>query len=178
VYKLKEIAGKCWMNQDLNYGTLLEVYYLPNDDTHYEKYCEGDLLANCQTKGASYMWHEAMGFPAECIDKNCNGTPPLEGGLCPSGMRLPTNSEWQQLATTLNALGNPQNTAISLGWIWSSTELKWAEAFMDMGPVYWTGAGGSTTATLYQISYTEPYNVVSVNSLRHGRSASVRCVKI
>jgi uncharacterized protein (TIGR02145 family) len=60
-----------------------------------EKYCYGDLAANCTTYGGLYQWNEAMQYV----------TTPGSQGICPVGWHIPTSAEFTTLATTVGGNG-------------------------------------------------------------------------
>lgn len=176
-YALSQVAGNCWMITDLNYGTMIPGSDLPSDDSKIEKYCAGDYSLNCFNYSASYMWHEAMGYPASCINKDCSLSAKPNDAICPKGMRLPTMDDWSKLSILLNSLANPQEDAADIGWKWSKTPVKYLTIFQYMGADYWTTEANDTGATTFELTQTLPQKVVFSTVSRDIRSAFVRCVK-
>jgi uncharacterized protein (TIGR02145 family) len=86
-YDTVRIGTQCWMQQNLNVGTMV-----PSSQTqvpaNVEKYCYDDDADNCHVWGGLYQWAMAM-----------NGST-TEGarGICPAGWHVPTLTEWQTLA--------------------------------------------------------------------------------
>lgn len=86
-YSTVTIYNQCWLARNLNIGTqILSSASAANNGT-VEKYCYSDSSANCDTDGGLYQWDEAMGYST------------TEGaqGICPSGWRIPKDSDWYAL---------------------------------------------------------------------------------
>jgi uncharacterized protein (TIGR02145 family) len=87
-YDTVRIGTQCWMQQNLNVGTMV-----PSSQTqvpaNVEKYCYDDDADSCHVWGGLYQWAMAM-----------NGST-TEGarGICPAGWHVPTLTEWQTLAS-------------------------------------------------------------------------------
>jgi len=82
------IGSQCWMQQNLNVGTM--VSYGGNQGvstTSIQKYCYGNGETNCTTYGGFYQWDQAMGGSVTAGTR----------GICPSGWHFPTHYEWTQL---------------------------------------------------------------------------------
>jgi len=88
LYNMVKIGTQCWMAENLNIGTRIDVS-LSQDPTNptIEKYCYDDSEANCDEYGGLYQWDEAMQ----------NSTTPGAQGICPVGWHLPTDAEWTVL---------------------------------------------------------------------------------
>jgi uncharacterized protein (TIGR02145 family) len=67
------VGDKCWLKENLNVGTMILSEQNQSDNGLIEKYCYGDLPANCETYGGLYQWREAMQYIA---------TPGTQG-ICP-----------------------------------------------------------------------------------------------
>jgi uncharacterized protein (TIGR02145 family) len=87
IYSTVKIGTQCWMKQNLNYGTMINLEQTNNNIP--EKYCYNNLESNCDVYGGLYEWWEVMQY----------STTPGVQGMCPSGWHVPTNGEWN----TLNA---------------------------------------------------------------------------
>jgi len=79
------------MAENLNIGTMINGTEEMTDNSVIEKYCYDNNLANCETYGGLYQWHEMMEYST---------TPGLQG-ICPSGWHLPTDGEWTTLTDFL-----------------------------------------------------------------------------
>jgi uncharacterized protein (TIGR02145 family) len=89
-----QIAGQCWMRENLNVGEVQWAGLDQTDNGVIEKYCWIDDDINCTLYGALYQWDEAMGYT----------TAPGSRGICPPGWHIPTRPEFNALDTV--TLGN------------------------------------------------------------------------
>ena len=95
VYLTRLIAGKCWMMENLRYGTMINTPLQPQtDNCLVEKYCLSSD-ANCTTYGGLYQWDELIQYGATAG--------PNYQGVCPPGWHIPSQQEWQDL---INAVAN------------------------------------------------------------------------
>ena len=81
------VGDRCWLKENLNVGTMILSGQDQKNNGIIEKYCYGDLPANCETYGGFYQWQEAMQYDI---------TPGAQG-ICPPGWRIPTDDEWKML---------------------------------------------------------------------------------
>lgn len=84
------IGDQCWLNKNLNIGTMILNSALPSQNTPdeiIEKYCYSNSLDSCEKYGGLYNWNEMMQYNNE------------EGsrGICPNGWHIPTDEEWKEL---------------------------------------------------------------------------------
>jgi uncharacterized protein (TIGR02145 family) len=86
-YTTVKIGSQCWMAESLNYGTVIVSTQDQFDNCVPEKYCYGDIPANCITYGGLYQWDEMMAY------YDSSGTQ----GICPPGWHVPTEAEWTLL---------------------------------------------------------------------------------
>lgn len=93
------IGSHVWAKENLNVGVMIPLSQPSTNNGIVEKYCYGNLEANCSKLGAFYAWDELMAYNT------------VEGnqGLCPDGYHVGTKAEWQDL---LSAVG--VNSAIKL----------------------------------------------------------------
>jgi len=95
VYLTKLIAGKCWMLENLRYGTKMNAPLQPQtDNCLVEKYCLSSD-ANCTAYGGLYQWDELIQYEATAG--------PGYQGVCPPGWHVPSQQEWQDM---INAVAN------------------------------------------------------------------------
>ena len=87
VYQTVQIGGQCWFATNLNYGATIPSGLMQRDNCTAEKYCYGDLPANCGTIGGMYQWDELMQY------RTNNGAQ----GFCPPEWHVPTEAEWTTL---------------------------------------------------------------------------------
>lgn len=93
------IGTQLWAKENLNVGVMIPLNQPSANNGIVEKYCYGNVEANCTKYGAFYQWDELMCYVNE------------EGsqGLCPYGYHVPSKAEWQELLTSVGA-----NSAIKL----------------------------------------------------------------
>jgi len=103
-YHTIQVAGQCWMRENLNIGTyMLSGDTLKNNDT-IEKYCYNDNVANCDKYGGMYNWPELMKY---------NDSVPQ--GICPAGWHIPSDQDWIILEAQLDSLYTINDT------MWNNT---------------------------------------------------------
>jgi len=78
------IGNQCWMTENLNLGTMVQGNTNMTNNGITEKYCYGNLIANCDTFGGLYQWNEMMQYI----------TAPGAPGICPAGWYIPRDEEW------------------------------------------------------------------------------------
>ncbi len=85
-YATIKIGDQCWMQENLNIGTLINSSSNQSDNSIIEKYCFSDNETNCDIYGGLYQWNEAMEYDEENIE-----------GICPDGWHIPTYNDWNTL---------------------------------------------------------------------------------
>ncbi len=95
-YATTHIGSQCWMAENLNVGTMIQVNSNPSNDGIIEKYCYNDDPAMCDIYGGLYQWEEMMEY------MNTEGSQ----GICPSGWHIPADAEWCTLTTHLDPTVN------------------------------------------------------------------------
>jgi uncharacterized protein (TIGR02145 family) len=79
VYHTVQIGSECWLNENLDIGTMIEGTGDAADNGVIEKYCYGNDPANCTLFGGLYQWSEAMQYDTTAGVQ----------GICPPGWHLP-----------------------------------------------------------------------------------------
>lgn len=95
-YNTVQIGTQCWLRENLDVGTIIDVTQNQANNTIIEKYCYDNDPNNCNTYGGLYQWTEAMQYVTT------GGTQ----GICPSGWHIPTLSELETLKAEVNQDGN------------------------------------------------------------------------
>lgn len=90
------ISTQCWMQENLNVGTMINGTSDQANNGIFEKYCYNNNTAYCTTYGGLYLWNEAMQYI----------TTPGTQGICPIGWHIPTLVEFNALAAAVNNDGN------------------------------------------------------------------------
>lgn len=96
VYNTVQIGDQCWLKENLNVGTRININDNSSDDGIIEKSCYGDNEANCDEYGGLYSWDEAMQYDTT------NGS----RGICPPGWHIPTIGEYTVLKNAVSNSGN------------------------------------------------------------------------
>ena len=116
-YKTVKIGSQTWMAENLNYETA-------------NSYCYDDNASNCSKYGRLYTWAAAMDSVGTwstngkgCgYNKTCSPTYPVRG-VCPSGWRLPTQTEWKILFDTVGGKSIAGKVLKSAsGWSYGNTD--------------------------------------------------------
>jgi uncharacterized protein (TIGR02145 family) len=110
VYNTVQIGTQCWMQQNMNIGTMVTGTTSPqgtncSSASAINKYCYNNNVLNCNrsvnsnTDGALYQWDQAM-----CGAASCNGTDQSQPacstpvkGICPTGWHIPSHYEFTAL---------------------------------------------------------------------------------
>jgi uncharacterized protein (TIGR02145 family) len=100
-YKTALIGNQCWLQDNLNVGTMILASTTPNINNNVynplnvstiEKYCLDNSSINCDIYGGLYTWTEATkGSSAQYIKQ----------GICPPGFRVALDSDWTVLENYL-----------------------------------------------------------------------------
>jgi uncharacterized protein (TIGR02145 family) len=186
------------MAQNLNYGTrvngTLSTDNQSNDDL-IEKYCYGDLDANCATDGGLYQWAEAMGFPSACnfqLFTACGAaiSTPNHQGICPTGWHIPKTAEWNTLENALGSATAGNQMKATTGWNTSSGTNSsgfsglpagsrlYRGGFLDRGIYAYFWEAKEDNASLANYRYLNE-NVANMFAFSNNKTLglSVRCVK-
>ena len=181
-YHTTDINGKCWMTENLRYGTLLSPSTPQSDNCSVEKYCL-TTDPTCTTYGGLYQWDELIQYKVTAG--------PAYQGVCPPGWHVPTETEWQ---TLIDGVTNPGN-GIAGGTLKDLNLATGFKALLDgiyyQNSIWAFTSGNPLTATMFWTS--TPYgpdltratarglnNYDYSVSLYHSSRANafpVRCVK-
>jgi uncharacterized protein (TIGR02145 family) len=182
IYRTAMLGGRCWMTQNLNYGSTLDPSYQPqSDNCSAEKYCSPDDLS-CAKYGGFYQWNEVMQY---------GGTSAAQG-LCPPEWHVPSEAEWQQLIDNISVGVTPPADAIAAGFLKDMKLNPGFYALLD-GLYYlnsnWSFNSGNLTATMFWTSTVNAQGAAlarGMNSIdpsvsrywsKKGNAFSVRCLK-
>jgi uncharacterized protein (TIGR02145 family) len=189
VYETVEIGNQCWLKRNLNVGTYITGTATQTNKGVIEKYCYGNITANCDTYGGLYQYDEATNYystvPAE-ID--------VVQGICPAGWHIPRDSEWNTLVAYLGGESvagdkmknfglsqwyDPNITKNSSGFTaYGAGRRDTIGRFNYLGAVafFWSSLSGDAANALYRHINSDES---ALNRVCYSRSSgvSVRCLK-
>ncbi|MEI6681165.1 MAG: FISUMP domain-containing protein [Bacteroidota bacterium] len=164
--------GKCWMKENLDFGTAIMESTLQTDNCVAEKYRRYSATNNQYS--SFYQWDELMQY---------DNTAALQG-LCPPGWHIPTATEWNELilfSTGPGQAGGPlkdtlltngfhsfQRGLLYLNHTWAFVTGKYA------GSMYWTSTVFDTERATARGINEFNFSVSLYNALREN-AFSVRC---
>ena len=125
-YDLVEIGDQCWLENNLNVGTMIANNGEPNNNSLVEKWCYNNSNSNCTIQGGLYSWSEAMQFDPSCNSTSCAGSIGINHqGICPTGYHIPTDAEIKKMEIYLGMTqgqadmagyrGTDQGTQLKIG---------------------------------------------------------------
>jgi uncharacterized protein (TIGR02145 family) len=125
-YSTIAIGNQCWMAENINVGSRINVSEDQLDNASIEKYCYDDLESNCDIYGGIYQWDELMQYsPSD------SGTVGTTQGICPSGWHIPTDEEWKILEFELGM----DPAELDLAGVWRGTDE--GDKLKQEGNEYW-----------------------------------------
>jgi uncharacterized protein (TIGR02145 family) len=90
-YGTVSIRNQCWLNRNVDAGTMIASVAPAADDGTVEKYCYDDDPSNCATYGGLYSWGEAMEYSDDAGAE----------GICPHDWRIPTRDDIAKLSAAV-----------------------------------------------------------------------------
>jgi uncharacterized protein (TIGR02145 family) len=179
-YRTSFVAGRCWMMENLRYGTPLSpITTHQTDNCSTEKYCLA-TDATCTAYGGLYQWDELIQYGVTAG--------PVYQGVCPGGWHIPTAADYQALIDANQGNGiagsflmDPNLTprgfeALVRGMAYLNT--AWAFTISDIpsGTLFWTSTPGSgnriiTRGMNSKVQSVQYYEAVKADAF------PVRCVK-
>ena len=179
-YGTIQIGIQCWMQENLNIGTMISGGSNQTDNGVLEKYCYDNNIGNCDTYGGLYQWDEMMGYVT------------TEGaqGICPAGWHLPTDAEWCVLENEVDAgtvscsttgwRGTDGGTNLKLGGTSGFEALAGGRrgqngvfGYMDSIYYFWTSTFNNTARQL-QTGFPTIYRHENISG---GYGFNLRCLK-
>jgi uncharacterized protein (TIGR02145 family) len=179
-YGTSLIGGKCWMTENLAFGTILDMATPSTDNCIIERYCPPDD-AGCAVFGGLYQWDELMRY----------GTTSAGQGICPPAWHLPSEGEWQALLGAVVSWAAPPDGAagaylkdlslpggfrskhsgvLYIGHLWSFYSSDFS------GSMYWTSTASGT-----ERAAARGVNVINFSTSRYSGSRAnafpARCVR-
>jgi uncharacterized protein (TIGR02145 family) len=199
-YATVQIGSQCWMQENMNIGTIKSDAATTTDNGIIEKYCYSNLESNCDIYGGLYQWNEAMNY-VETESAQ---------GICPSGWHIPSSTEWTVLTDHIKsnpnyicngdqgyiakalassydwythtndcAIGNNLLTNNATGFnALPAGDRKYTDGAFNYSRTYasfWLSSPSGTNAHYRQLVYTLPG--VNSGTFYRAAGASVRCLK-
>jgi|APCry1669189204_1035204.scaffolds.fasta_scaffold00279_2 uncharacterized protein (TIGR02145 family) len=172
VYPTVQIGSQCWMQQNLNYGSMVQGNTAQTDNCINEKYCYSNDAANCTLYGGLYQWDEVMAYSAS----------PGAKGLCPPGWHMPTQSDWLNLFNSSLGQGlaaKPLQDFVFNGFRAKAGGFEYSSftwKYQGFASIYWTSNPyGSVKAISHGMNQVN-FSVSDYYSNRSNAFA-VRCLK-
>jgi uncharacterized protein (TIGR02145 family) len=179
-YNTVLIGTQCWLNKNLDVGTMIPGSQNARNNGTIEKSCYNDDPANCAIYGGLYQWNEAMAYTGT----DSRGTK----GICPDGFHVPEQWEFLILATPrpnsygdeLKAVGQGSGTntsgftALLAG---SRDPLNSGNGYGNLNnrTYFWTSS--SYYADVRPTFYLDNSDVASTGNNAEASALSVRCIK-
>ena len=181
-YKTSMVGGRCWMEENLSYGTTIDSQTLPQTDNCInEKFCLPSD-ATCSQYGGFYQWDELLRYASTSANQ----------GICPPEWHVPSDAEWQVLVNNISLAGIIPADALS-GSFMKDPLLNPGFIALLKGFFYlnntWSFSSGSLTATMYWTSTSfgtdralaRGVNIFNPSTSRYdgsrGNAFPVRCIK-
>jgi uncharacterized protein (TIGR02145 family) len=180
-YGTVPIHGQCWLEENLNVGTMVTGVASQTNNGTLEKYCYYSNPANCGLYGGLYQWNEAMQY----------STVPGTRGICPPGWHIPTLVEFQTLSSNVSGDGSAlkavgQGTSVGAGTNTSGfSALLAGIRYANDGSFGSVGSGAyswsstefdATSAGYIYLNFNESYVTIGDNAYKEG-GLSVRCLE-
>lgn len=102
-YNTVRIGNQCWMKENLDVGTMVMASDQQTDNSIIEKYCQSNQASNCDTFGGLYQWGEVVQYFNGASNTTTYYPAPTGyiRGICPEGWHIPSNAEFDTLASFL-----------------------------------------------------------------------------
>jgi uncharacterized protein (TIGR02145 family) len=166
------IGSQCWMQKNLDYGTMISAVTPQNENCVPEKYCPGDDASKCQNFGGLYQWDELMKYAA---------TEGLQG-VCLPGWHVPSMNDWMTLVNFYQGsglAGKPLQDSIISGMRILESGVNYSNGtwkFAGFGTLLWTSTASGAWKALSHGMNNINYSVSDYISNR-SNGFPVRCLR-
>lgn len=155
-YNTVIIGSQCWMVENLNIGSMINISNNQSNNDTIEKYCYDNSTSNCDVYGGLYQWNEIMQY-------NTN-----EGsqGLCPDGWHIPSDLDWMKLEEEVES---------TTGTFWAASGYRGTDAggnLKESGNTHWaspntgaTNSSGFTGLPGGYVNITPEFQHISIQSM-------------
>lgn len=172
LYPTVSIGSQCWMSESLNYGSMIGSTQFQFDNCTTEKYCYGDIFANCTGKGGLYQWDEMMAYTGVSGSQ----------GICPPEWHVPSEAEWAILFNNYINNGFAGAPLKSTGYSGFNALIEGVNffnrsfSFNSFAGFYWSSdSHGPSKAWAHGMNSFNPS--VSYYPSSRSNAFSVRCIK-
>jgi uncharacterized protein (TIGR02145 family) len=173
-YNTIAIGDQCWMRENVNIGTMINVNVDQSNNGIVEKYCYNNDTNNCSIYGGLYQWNEAMQYST--IEK--------AKGICPIGWHVPSWNEFMSIYTFVSGNGNElkevgQGTGTnSSGFSALLAGLRNANgtfSLLTTAAFYWSSKGYDATRSYYFELNGSDGTIVG-GPINNNVGGSIRCI--
>jgi uncharacterized protein (TIGR02145 family) len=192
-YNTVLIDAKCWMKENLNFGTMIPGNASQTNNSTIEKYCYSNDTSYCNIYGGLYMWDELMNYST-----SSNGNPSGIVGICPTGWHVPSDAEWTQLTTFIggtSVAGGKMKEIGTAHWYAPNTGATNSSGFTALGGgcrrtdiggnftsilnfgYFYSSTESSATDAYYRTLRSNGTNVTASTWPKSNGGFSLRCVK-
>lgn len=179
-YATSLIGGKCWMKEDLAFGTGITAGMSSTDNCIEEKYCPPGT-PDCEAAPGHYQWDELMRY----------GYTYGSQGICPPEWHVPAEAEWMAMQAALEPNINPPD-GVAGSFLKDPYPVNGFGALLS-GMLYydrlWSYNSGDVTGTMFWTSAVYDANRVMARGVNNFNPSTsrypasradafpVRCVK-
>lgn len=197
VYNTIQVGTQCWLRENINYGTMVNVTTSQTNNSVVEKYCQTNEQSNCEIYGGLYQWAEAVQYlngVTNTTHWNPLPTTPVQG-ICPPGWHIPTNAEATTMITFLGGTNQAGGKMKSTGTIhWNSPNVGATNQYgftafaggsclngnfinlLSYGS-FWTTTKGVLAVDAYFFGAAYNFAIVQTGQAYKISGLSVRCLK-
>lgn len=203
-YHTLQIGNQCWLKENLNIGTRVDINTDQTNNSILEKYCYNNDESNCTIYGGHYQWAELVQY-LNGASNTANPNPAFSGnvqGICPPGWHIPSSDEFTILKSAITN-ANPSYNGVEgqvirenssyNHWNAGSFDGTNLTGFTALGAgmrtssypywynfkgyaLFWTKESGTGYSTIWYANNTnQTFN--SSGSTNKTSGASVRCIK-
>jgi uncharacterized protein (TIGR02145 family) len=197
IYHTAQVGTQCWLRENMDYGTMINVSATQTNNSIVEKYCQSNNSYNCQIYGGLYQWAEAVQY-LNGVTNTTHWNPlpstPVQG-ICPPGWHIPTNAEATTMITFLggsSAAGGKMKSTGTNHWNSPNTGASNQYGFtalpggsclngnfinlMSYGS-FWTTTKGVLAVDAYYFGAAYNFAIVQTGQAYKISGLSVRCLK-
>lgn len=190
IYHSVLIGAQCWLKENLDVGTRINVSSDQTNNSTIEKYCYNNDPDNCTTYGGLYQWAETVQY----LNGATNSTfpdPPLSGnvrGICPSGWHIPSIDELSTLETSVSAHGFDliavgqcagATNASGFSALLAGRSYGYNDSFADLNieAIFWATTAYSVAGNGQMMHLNYGTNYLWNENAQKWDGLSVRCIK-